>query len=206
MNGIIGRKIGMTSIYDSAGKNVACTVIEAGPNVVTQVKTTDSDGYNAIQLAFGEKRAKSTTKPLAGHFAKAETAPKSAVKEFRDYPLVKTLGELVKVNEVLKEGDKVAAIGVSKGKGFQGVVTRHNFSGVGARTHGQHDRERAPGSVGASSYPSKVVKGLRMAGHLGSDRVKVRNLKVVKILEDKNLVLIHGVVPGAKGSIVMIVK
>lgn len=196
----------MTSVYDSTGKNVACTVIEAGPNVVTQVKTTDSDGYNAIQLAFGEKRAKSTSKPLAGHFSKAATAPKSAVKEFRDYPLVKTLGEVVKVNEVLKEGDKVAAIGVSKGKGFQGVVTRHNFSGIGARTHGQHDRERAPGSVGASSYPSKVVKGLRMAGHLGNERVKVRNLKVVKILEDKNLVLIHGAVPGAKGSIVMIVK
>lgn len=196
----------MTSVYDSTGKNVACTVIEAGPNVVTQVKTADSDGYNAIQLAFGEKKAKSTTKPMAGHFAKAATAPKSAVKEFRDYPLVKTLGELVKVNEVLKEGDKVAAIGISKGKGFQGVVTRHNFSGIGARTHGQHDRERAPGSVGASSYPSKVVKGLRMAGHLGSDRVKVRNLKVVKILEEKNLVLVHGSVPGAKGSIVMIVK
>lgn len=207
MNGIIGKKIGMTSIYDEAGKNVACTVIEAGPCVVTQVKTLESDGYSALQLAFGEAKEKNTPQPMRGHFEKAKTAPKRTVMEFRNFNAVsKAIGELVKVEEVFKPGDTVHAVGTSKGKGFQGVVKRHGFGGVGGRTHGQHNRLRAPGSVGASSFPSKVVKGLRMAGQTGNERVKVKNLKVLKVFPEQNILVVRGAIPGHKGSFVIIEK
>ncbi len=207
MNGIIGKKLGMTSVYDSAGRNVACTVIEAGPCVVTQVKTDETDGYFAIQMGFGEAKAKNTPKPMLGHFEKAKTGPKREVVEFRDFNIVsKSLGDLVKVDEVFKEGDKVSAIGTSKGKGFQGVVKRHGFGGVGGATHGQHNRMRAPGSIGASSFPSKVFKGMRMAGRDGGDRVKIRNLQVVKIFPEQNLILVKGAIPGHNGSFVILEK
>lgn len=207
MNGLIGKKVGMTNIFDAKGRNVACTVIEVGPCVVTQVKTEDTDGYNALQLAFGEAKMKNTPRPLIGHFKKAGTGPKSKVVEFRDFNLVqKSLGDIVKVDELFAEGDKLDAVGTSKGKGFQGVVKRHGFSGVGMQTHGQHNRLRAPGSVGASSFPSKVVKGLRMAGRDGGTRVKIKNLQVLKVLADRNLLLVKGAVPGHKGSIVILEK
>ena len=206
MNGLIGRKVGMTSIFNEAGVNVACTVIEAHPNVVTQVKSVDSDGYNAIQLAAFDKREKSTTNSLKGHFEKASTTPKKKVVEFRNYPLDKQLGDTIAVDEIFTVGDKVSAVGISKGKGFQGVVKRHGFSGVGDASHGQHNRLRAPGSIGASSWPSKVAKGIRMAGRMGNDTVKVKNLKVVKIMAEKNLILIKGAVPGHNGSFVIIEK
>jgi len=207
MNGLIGKKIGMTSIYDKAGRNVACTVIEAGPCVVTQVKTEDSDGYTALQLGFGDAKAKNTPNPMVGHFAKAKTEPKRKVIEFRNFNIVqKSLGDVVTVSDVFAEGDKVHAVGMTKGKGFQGVVKRHGFSGVGSATHGQHNRLRAPGSIGASSFPSKVFKGMRMAGRDGGDRVKVKNLEVVKVLAEKNLLLIKGAIPGHKGAYVIIEK
>ena len=206
MNGLIGKKIGMTSIYDDAGKYIGCTVIEAGPNVVTQVKTDDSDGYYALQLAFGEAKAKNTTQQLKGHFEKSGTTPKHKLVEFRDHPLQKKAGEQVTLEEVFKPGDMIHAVGTSKGKGFQGVVKRHGFGGVGEMTHGQHDRQRAPGSVGSSSFPSKVFKGIRMAGRTGGARVKVRNLKVVKIFGDKNLLVVKGAIPGHIGSYVIIEK
>lgn len=207
MNGLIGKKIGMTSIYDKAGRNVACTVIEAGPCVVTQIKTDDTDGYTALQLGFGEAKAKNTTNPLIGHFEKAKTGPKRKVVEFRDFNIVqKTLGDVVTVSDVFNEGDKVHAVGITKGKGFQGVVKRHGFSGVGGQTHGQHNRLRAPGSIGASSFPSKVFKGMRMAGRDGGDRVKVKNLEIVKVLPEQNLILIKGAIPGHKGAYVIIEK
>ena len=207
MNGIIGRKIGMTSIFDEAGRNIACTVVQAGPCVVTQVKTEDSDGYNALQLGFGEAKLKNTPKPMQGHFEKAKTGPKRKLVEFRDFDIAeKQLGDLVKVDEIFQEGDYINAIGTSKGKGFQGVVRRHGFGGVGQRTHGQHNREHAPGSIGASSYPSRVFKGMRMAGRTGGTRVKVRNLKVVRIFPEKNLMLVKGAVPGHKGAYVILEK
>lgn len=206
MNGLIGRKIGMTSIYAADGKNIACTVVEALPNVVTQVKTIESDGYDAVQLGYGEAKEKHTTNPLMGHFAKAQTTPKKKMVEFRNYPNAKKLGEEISLTEVFAEGDKVSAVGTSKGKGFQGVVKRHNFSGVGQATLGQHNRLRAPGSVGASAYPSKVFKGVRMAGRMGNERVKTKNLKIVKLLPEMNLILIQGSVPGHKGSFVVIEK
>lgn len=206
VNGLIGKKIGMTSIFDDAGRNVACTVIQAGPNVVTQVKTEDSDGYSALQLGFGDKKSKNTTHALQGHFDNAKTAPKRKLVEFRDSPLNKALGEVVSVSEVFAEGDTVAATGISKGKGFQGVVTRHGFSGVGDSTHGQHNRLRAPGSIGASSFPSRVVKGLRMAGQDGNRRVKTKNLKVLKIFPEQHIMLVKGAIPGHKGSLVIIEK
>lgn len=196
----------MTSIFDDAGRNVACTVIQAGPNVVTQVKTEDTDGYSALQLGFGDKKTKNTTKALQGHFDKAKTAPKRRIVEFRDSPLQKNAGEVVNVSDVFNEGDTVAAIGISKGKGFQGVVTRHGFGGVGDATHGQHNRLRAPGSIGASSFPSRVVKGMRMAGQDGNRRVKVKNLKVLKIFPDQHIIIIKGAIPGHKGSLVIIEK
>ena len=196
----------MTSIYDTAGKNVACTIVEAGPNVVSQVKTEDSEGYNALQLAFGERKAKNTPNPMIGHFEKADTTPKSFVREFRNHPLQKSLGETISVAEVLNEGDKVSAVGTSKGKGFQGVVKRHGFRGVNDATHGQHNRQRAPGSIGASSFPSKVFKGMRMAGRTGGKRIKVKNLEVLKIFPDKNLILVKGAIPGHNGSIVILEK
>ena len=206
MDGIIGKKLGMTSIFTEAGRNVACTVIQAGPNVVTQVKTEDTDGYNALQVGFGEMKAKNSTQPLMGHFEKAGTAPKRKVMEFRDCSLQKGLGDLIKVEEIFNEGDVVSAVGVSKGKGFQGVVKRYGFKGVNDATHGQHNRERAPGSIGAASYPARVFKGMRMGGRMGGERVKVRNLKVLKIFPEKNLVLIQGAVPGHKGSFIIIEK
>jgi len=206
VNGLIGKKIGMTSVYDDAGKYVACTVIEAGPNVVTQVKTDDSDGYFALQLGFEEAKLKHTTQALKGHFDKVNTSPKKKLIEFRDFPLDKKAGDKITVDEVFKPGDTVHAVGTSKGKGFQGVVKRHNFSGVGEMTHGQHDRQRAPGSIGSSSYPSRVFKGVRMAGRTGGDRVKVRNLKVIKIFADQNLLVVRGAIPGHNGSFVIIEK
>jgi large subunit ribosomal protein L3 len=202
MNGIIGKKIGMTSMYNAAGKLVACTIVEAGPCVVTQVKTEGTDGYDAVQLAYGDKKEKNTTKSLKGHFAKSGTAPKSKVAEFRGAYNV-SVGDEVNL-EILKEGDDISVIGTSKGKGFQGVVKRHGFAGVGESSHGQHDRQRAPGSVGGSSYPSKVFKGMRMAGRMGGDRVKVKGLRIVKIFSEKNYILVSGSVPGHNGSIVLI--
>lgn len=210
MSGIIGKKIGMTSIYSADGRNVACTVVEAGPCVVTQVKSVKSDGYNAVQLAYGERKEKNTPKALLGHFSRANTTPKKKVVEFRDFRVEfegqVDLGKSVKVDDVFKEGDFLDAIGKSKGKGFQGVVKRHNFSGVGDATHGQHNRLRAPGSIGACSFPARVFKGTRMAGRTGGSRVKLLNLRVMKILADKNLILVSGSIPGAKNSFVILEK
>lgn len=206
MNGLIGKKIGMTSVNDKDGKNVACTVIEAGPCVVTQVKTSDSDGYSSLQLAFGDKKVKNTTDPLLGHFEKAGTAPKARVREFRDATLEKTLGDVVTVSDVFAEGDKVNISGISKGKGFQGVVRRHGFGGVMEQTHGQHNRQRAPGSLGNSSFAAKVMKGMRMAGQMGNKKVKIRRLSVLKVFPEQNLILIKGAVPGHKGAYLMIEK
>jgi large subunit ribosomal protein L3 len=205
MKGIIGKKIGMTSIFAADGKQTACTIIEAGPCVVTQVKTTDTDGYTALQLAFGDKKEKHTTKAELNHFSKANTSGKKFVKEFRDYSIEKALGETITV-DIFEEGDKVEVVGTTKGKGFQGVVKRHGFSGVGEGSHGQHDRQRAPGSIGGSSYPARVFKGMRMAGQMGNDRVKMKGLKVVKIFAEKNYILVSGSVPGHNGSIVLIQK
>jgi len=202
MKGIIGKKVGMTSVFDG-GKQVAVTVIEAGPCVITQIKTQEVDGYTATQLAFDDKKDKSTPKPLQGHFKKAGTTPKRKVIEFRDYDFGKAVGEVV-LATTFEEGDLVNVIGTSKGKGFQGVVKRHGFSGVGMGTHGQHDRQRAPGSLGASSDPGHVFKGIRMAGRMGGNRVETLNLKVVKVLADQNLILIKGSVPGAISSYVII--
>lgn len=206
MNGIIGRKIGMTSIFDNAGRNIACTVVEAGPCVVTQVKKEESDGYNAIQMGFGEAKSKNTSKPMLGHFHKANTTPKRKMVEFRDYGIEKEIGDTISLDEVFEVGDYVHVVGTSKGKGFQGVVKRHGFSGVGDATHGQHNRQRAPGSIGASSYPSKVFKGMKMAGQTGSQRVKITNLEVVKLFPERNLLLIKGAIPGHKGSFIVIEK
>lgn len=210
MSGIIGRKLGMTSIYDADGRNVACTLIQAGPCIITQVKNVDTDGYRAVQLAYDDRKERRTPKALKGHFEKAATTPKKIVKEFKDFYLEFEgdiqLGKEIKVGEVFKEGDYVDAIGTSKGKGFQGVVKRHGFAGVGQQTHGQHNRGRAPGSIGGASYPARVFKGLRMAGRMGNDRVKLLNLRVMKIYEEQNLVLISGAVPGAKNSTVILEK
>jgi large subunit ribosomal protein L3 len=205
MKGIIGKKIGMTSIFDSTGRQTACTIIEAGPCVVTQVKTQDTDGYNALQLAFGDKNEKHTSLSEKNHYAKAQTAAKKFVKEFRNYSLEKNIGETIAV-DIFTEGETVDVVGTTKGKGFQGVVKRHGFPGVGEASHGQHDRQRAPGSIGGSSYPSRVFKGMRMAGRMGGDRVKTKGLKVVKIFPEKNYILISGSVPGHNGSIVLIQK
>lgn len=195
----------MTSIFDVDGKIIPCTVVEAGPCVVTQVKTAEKDGYSAVQLSFDEKREKSTTSALKGHFEKAKTTPKRKVVEFRDYDGTEQLGDNVTA-EVFAEGDFVDVTGTSKGKGFQGVVKRHGFAGVGGQTHGQHNRARHPGSLGASSWPSRVMKGMRMAGRMGGEQVKIQNLQVVKIYAEKNLILIKGAIPGAKGSYVIVQK
>jgi large subunit ribosomal protein L3 len=205
MKGIIGKKIGMTSIFAADGKQTACTIIEAEPNVVTQIKSKESDGYNAVQLAVGDKKEKHSIKAEINHYAKANTPAKKFTKEFRDYSIEKTLGETVTV-DIFAEGDKVEVVGTTKGKGFQGVVKRHGFSGVGEASHGQHDRQRAPGSIGNSSDASRVFKGMRMAGRMGGDRVKLKGLKVVKIFPEKNYILISGSVPGHNGSIVLIQK
>ena len=195
----------MTSIFSADGKQTACTIIEASPNIVTQVKTKESDGYSALQLAFGDKKDKHATQAEINHFAKANTPAKKFTKEFRDYSIEKALGETITV-DIFAEGEQVEVVGTTKGKGFQGVVKRHGFSGVGEASHGQHDRSRAPGSIGGSSYPSRVFKGMRMAGRMGGDRVKLKGLKVVKIFAEKNYILISGSIPGHNGSIVLIQK
>jgi large subunit ribosomal protein L3 len=205
MKGIIGKKVGMTSIFDPSGKQTACTIIEAGPCVVTQVRTKENDGYEALQLSFGDKNDKHSTLAEKNHFAKASTSPKKFSKEFRNTSLEKNIGETVTV-DIFSEGDKVEVVGTTKGKGFQGVVKRHGFHGVGQQSHGQHDRQRAPGSLGNSSDASRVMKGMKMGGRMGSDRVKMKGLKVVKIFAEKNYILVSGSVPGHNGSIVLIQK
>lgn len=203
MSGLLGRKIGMTSIFNKEGKNIPCTVIEAGPCIVTQVRTKEIDGYSAIQLGFDEKKDKHTTAALKGHFANAKTTPKKLLVEFSRFEEQKQFGETVTV-EVFKEGEFVDVVGTAKGKGFQGVVKRYNFKGVNDATHGQHNRLRAPGSIGASSYPSRVFKGMRMAGRMGGHRVKMINLEIVKIVPEKNLLVVKGAVPGPNNSYVKI--
>ena len=202
MPGLIGKKIGMTSVFGADGKNIPCTVIEAGPCVVTQIRTLETDGYEAVQLAYDEISEKHTSAPLMGHFKKAGTTPKRKLVEFpADYSRELKLGDVITVEDILKaEVPFVDVVGTSKGKGFQGVVHRHGFAGVGGKTHGQHNRLRHPGSMGASSWPSRVLPGMRMAGHMGNARVKVFNLKVVKILPENNIIVVKGSVPGAKGS------
>ena len=228
MKGLIGKKIGMTSLFTDKGANVACTVVELGPCVVTQKKTIETDGYDAIQLGYGKRREKTTTKALVGHFTSQKSHKDgSSVKaehiennkrgksiksypqkltEFRDFHIEKDLGDTITLLDVFNEGEFVSVVGISKGKGFQGVVKRHGFSGVGMRTHGQHNRLRAPGSVGACSFPAKVFKGLRMAGRTGGDQVTVKKLKVIKLFAEKNLLLIKGALPGFKGSLVIVKK
>jgi large subunit ribosomal protein L3 len=204
MPGIIGKKVGMTSVFGDDGKNIPCTVIEAGPCVVTQVKSVETDGYEAIQLAYDDKKEKNTSKSLLCHFKKAGTTPKKKVVEFpNDFAKELTLGESVTV-DLFNEGEWVDVVGISKGKGFQGVVRRHGFGGVGGQTHGQHNRGRAPGSMGASSYPSRVFKGKKLAGRMGGERVKVVNLRVLKVIPENNLLLVKGSIPGAKGSYLII--
>jgi len=205
MSGLIGKKIGMTSIFDENGKNIPCTVIEVGPCVVTQVRTLEVDGYEALQLGFDDKAEKHTNKAAEGHFKKAGTVAKKKVVEFQGFETEHKLGDVITV-DLFAEGEFVDVQGVSKGKGFQGVVKRHGFGGVGQVTHGQHNRLRAPGSVGASSYPSRVFKGMRMAGRMGGDNVKVQNLRVLKVVAEKNLLVIKGCVPGHKDSYVIVQK
>ena len=205
MLGIIGKKVGMTGIFTDEGKNIPCTVIEAGPCVVTQVKTADTDGYDAIQLAYGDKSEKNTTAAMLGHFKKAKTGPKHKLVEFRVGGSDHKVGDEIKV-DLFEEGEFIDVVGTSKGKGFQGVVKRHNFAGVGDQTHGQHNRLRAPGSIGAASDPSRVFKGMKMAGRTGGARVKTSNLKVMKVMPEKNLIVVGGSVPGANGSYVIIEK
>ena len=206
MPGLIGKKIGMTSVFSADGKNVPCTVIEAGPCVVTQIKTVDNDGYEAVQLAFDEKKEKSTSKPMKGHFEKAGTTPKRKLVEFNKFENELKEGDTVTVADLFEEDIFVDITGISKGKGFQGVVKRHGFRGVNDATHGQHNRLRAPGSIGASSYPSRVFKGMRMAGQTGNERVKVQNLRVLKVIPENNLILVKGSVPGARNSYLIIEK
>ncbi|MBT1686024.1 50S ribosomal protein L3 [Dawidia soli] len=210
MPGIIGKKIGMTSIFGPEGENIACTVIEAGPCVVTQVKNEETDGYRAVQLAFGEKKEKNSTKAEIGHFKKANTTPKKEVAEFRDFKAefegVAELGKELRIQDIFVVGDFIDAIGTSKGRGFQGVVKRHGFGGVGGATHGQHDRLRAPGSMGNASFASRVPKGKRLAGRMGGAQVKLTNLEVIKILPEQNLIVISGSVPGPKNSTVILQK
>jgi large subunit ribosomal protein L3 len=205
MPGLIGKKIGMTSIFDEDGKNIPCTVIQAGPCVVTQIKTVENDGYAAVQLSFDEKKEKQTSKGMMGHFKKAGTTPKRKVIELKGFIRDWKPGDVITV-DYFKDDVWLDVVGISKGKGFQGVVKRHGFGGVGDQTHGQHDRDRAPGSLGGSSYPSRVFKGMRMAGHMGNSRVKVLNLKVVKIIPESNLLLLKGSVPGSNGSYLIIEK
>ena len=205
MSGLIGKKIGMTSLFDDNGKNIPCTVLEAGPCLVTQVRTVEVDGYNAVQLGFDDKPEKQVSKAAEGHFKKAKVAPKKKLVEFQNFEQELNLGDTVTVDHFL-EGDFVDISGTSKGKGFQGVVKRHGFAGVGQATHGQHNRLRAPGSIGAASYPARVFKGMRMAGQMGNSKVKVLNLKVIKVVLEKNLLVVKGCVPGHKNAYVIIRK
>ncbi len=210
MPGILGRKIGMTSVFGSDGASISVTVIEAGPCVVTQVRSQEVDGYKAIQLAFGEKKEKNTSQAMQGHFKKANTTPKKNLVEFRDFTSefdgIAELGKEIKVTDIFAEGDFIDAVGTSKGKGFQGVVKRYGFAGVGGQTHGQHNRLRAPGSMGNASFAARVIKGKRLPGRMGGDRVKTVNLKVIKIMPEQNLILISGSVPGAKNSTIILQK
>ena len=205
MPGLIGKKIGMTSVFGADGKNIPCTVIEAGPCVVTQIRTVEKDGYAAVQLAYDEISEKHASKALKGHFEKAGTTPKRKLVEFKaDFAQELKLGDTLTVADVFSEVKFVDVVGTSKGKGFQGVVKRHGFAGVGGQTHGQHNRLRHPGSLGASSWPSRVFKGMRMAGHMGNQRVTVINLEVIKVMPENNLIVVKGSVPGAKGSYVIV--
>ena len=204
MAGIIGKKIGMTSVYSAEGKNLPCTIIEAGPCVVTQIKTQEKDGYESVQLGFEDKKEKNTPKAMLGHFSKAKTTPKRKIVEFKGLKEVNP-GDSVTVDQ-FQEGEFVDVVGTSKGKGFQGVVKRHNFGGVGQSTHGQHNRMRAPGSIGAASYPARVFKGMKMGGRMGGDRVKSINLEVLRIVPEKNLLIVKGSVPGSKGSYLIVEK
>ena len=210
MPGIIGRKVGMTSVYGPQGENIACTVIEAGPCVVTQVKNVETDGYRYVQLAFGERKEKNTPRALLGHFKKAATTAKKKVVEFRDFRVefdgIAELGKQILVQDVFAVGDFLDAVGISKGRGFQGVVKRHGFSGVGGQTHGQHNRLRAPGSMGNASFASRVIKGKRLGGRMGNDRIKVMNLQVVRIMPEQNLIVVTGSVPGPINSTVILQK
>lgn len=205
MPGLIGKKIGMTSTYDADGKNVSCTIIQAGPCVVTQVKTEAKDGYRAIQLGFGDRKEKNTPAPLKGHFKKAKTTPKQRLAEFSGYEEDLTLGDEVNV-DIFTEGEYIDVVGKTKGKGFQGVVKRHGFGGVGQATHGQHNRLRAPGSIGGASYPGRVFKGMRMAGQMGNTRVTLENIQVLKVMPEESLLIVKGSVPGPKGSFLILEK
>lgn len=206
MSGIIGKKVGMTTIFNADGQAVPCTLIEAGPCVVTQVRTEEKDGYKAIQLGYGEKKEKNTSRPLVGHFKKAGTTPKRKLVEFKEFETEYSLGDTIRIEDVFAEGDFLDATGNSKGRGFQGVVKRHGFAGVGGQTHGQHNRGRHPGSIGACSFPSRVFKGIRMAGRMGNTRTTIQNLKVLKVLSDQNLIVISGSIPGAKNGFITLHK
>lgn len=203
MKAIIGIKKGMTNIFNNEGKRIPCTIIKTEPCVITQIKTIETDGYNAVQIASGSKKEKNTSKALIGHFEKAKTSPKRKVIEIRDFDYEKELGEEINM-EIFEEGDIVNVIGTSKGKGFQGVVKRHKFGGVGMATHGQHNRLRAPGSIGMASTPSKVLKGMKMAGRMGGDRVKVKNLEILKLMPEENIIIVSGAIPGHNNSTVII--
>ena len=207
MSGILGKKVGMTSIFDADGDNIVCTVVEAGPCVVTQIRTVEKDGYSAVQLAFGERSAKRVSKAMQGHFAAAKTGAKYHVVEFRDFDTTGlTLGDVLNASDIFEAGDDIVVSGTSKGKGFQGVVKRHGFKGVGMATHGQHNRARAPGSIGQSSDPSRVWKGMRMGGRMGGKRVTVKGLQVAQVLADQNLIIVTGAVPGHKKGLLEIRK
>lgn len=203
MKAILGKKIGMTSVFTENGTKMPCTVLSIGPCVITQIKTEETDGYNAVQLGYGEKSEKNTPKPLKGHFKKAGIDPVAKLYEVRDFDFDKNVGDEITI-DIFEEGEEIAVVGNSKGKGFQGVVKRHGFSGVGMQTHGQHNRGRAPGSIGMASTPSKVLKGQRMAGRMGNDRVKVKGLKIIKLIAEENLMVVKGSVPGHKGSYIIV--
>ena len=205
MKGIIGKKIGMTTIYED-GQAIACTLIEAGPCVVTQVRTQEKDGYSAIQLGFGEKKEKNTSKPLQGHFKKASTTPKRKLVEFKEFTQEYNLGDTIRVEEIFEAGEYLDITGKTKGRGFQGVVKRHGFGGVGQSTHGQHNRQRHPGSIGACSYPARVFKGLRMGGRMGNNQVTIQNLQVLKVMAEQNLLVVSGSIPGPKNTLVTLHK
>ncbi len=205
MSGLIGKKIGMTSVFGANGKYLPCTIIEVGPCVVTQVKTKETDGYEALQLGFDDKKEKNTSEAMKGHFAKSKSTPKRKLVEFRTFEEAKNVGDVLTV-ELFNEGDIVDVSGISKGKGFQGVMKRHGFGGVGGATHGQHDRLRAPGSLGNSSNAARVFKGTRMGGRMGNDRVKIQNLKILKLMPEQNLIIISGSIPGANNSVVYLEK